>query len=99
MKAFEVDEGSPAEFVARVKRELNTSGLAEYADLLMDGSDLVVRFRWMGTSELRYQISENGDGFRADLSGERLSPFHSPFRQTFEDKLDKVLSRVGARTI
>ena len=99
MRAFEVDEGSPAEFVARVKRELDTSGLADYADLVMNGIELIVKFRWMGSSELRYRVSERENGFRADPDGERMSPFHAPFRQAFEERLDKVLTTVGARTV
>ena len=98
MKSFEVDEGNPQDFVTRVKRELATRGLDEYADLSMEGPDLVVRFKWMGTSVLRYRVSNEGNGFRADLDDERMSPFHAPFRSAFEDRFDQVLSKVGART-
>ena len=99
MKSFEVDEGNPQDFVARVRQELGARGLDEYADLRIEGPDLVVRFKWMGTSELRYRLSENGPGFRADLEGERMSPFHAPFRSAFEERLDQVLAKVGARVV
>ena len=99
MRAFEFDDGTPAEFVERVQGVLAERGLADYVNLRCEGDELVVGFRWMGKSELRYRISENEAGFRAEPSGERMSPFHSPFRQQFEDRFEKVVGAVGARAV
>jgi hypothetical protein len=99
MRAFEFGNGAPAEFVERVRGVLADRGLAEYVNLRCEGDELVVGFRWMGSSELRYRISETEAGFRAEPSGERLSPFHAPFRQRFEDRFDQVLGEVGARVV
>ena len=74
-------------------------GLADHVSLRREGDELVVGFRWMGSSELRYRISENQAGFRAEPSGEKISPFHSPFRQQFEDRFEKVVDAVGARIV
>ena len=99
MKAFEFDDGAPAEFVERVQGVLVERELADIVNLRRKGDELVVGFKWMGSSELRYRITENEAGFRADLSGERMSPFHSPFRQQFEDRFEKVVDAVGARVV
>jgi hypothetical protein len=99
MRAFEFDDGAPAEFVERVQGVLAERELADFVNLRCDGEELVVGFKWMGSSELRYRITENETGFRADLSGERMSPFHSPFRQQFEDRFEKVVGAVGARVV
>jgi len=99
MRAFEFGDGAPAEFVERVQGVLADRGLAEYVNLRFEGDELVVGFKWMGSSELRYRISENEAGFRAEPSGERISPFHSPFRQQFEDRFEKVVGAVGARVV
>jgi len=99
MRSFEMDGGSPADFVDQVGRILAERGLDSYVDLRLDGDELVVRFRWMGSSELRYGLTDTGGGFRADLDDARMSPFHAPFRQRFEERLDQVLSSVGARSI
>ena len=64
-----------------------------------EGGGLVVEFRWMGSSQLRYRISENPTGFRAEFDGERISPFHSPFRGQFEDRFEKVINAVGATVV
>ena len=74
-------------------------GLADHVSLRREGDELVVGFRWMGSSELRYRISENQAGFRAEPSGEKISPFHSPFRQQSEDWFEKVVDAVGARVV
>jgi len=99
MRAFEVDHRSPADFVDQVRRVLAERGLDGYVGLRLDGGELVVRFRWMGSSELRYRLTEIDAGFRADLDGVRMSPFHAPFRQRFDERLDQVLAEVGARSV
>jgi len=99
MKAFEFDGGAPAEFVERVQGVLVERELAGIVSLRCEGDELVVGFKWMGSSELRYRITENEAGFRADPSGERMSPFHAPFRQQFEDRFEKVVGAVGARVV
>ena len=83
----------------RVRRELADRDLNQYVGLDGNETELVVTFRWMGSTELRYRLEPSGDGFRADLSGERVSPFHAAFRQGFDDRFDQVLAKVGAKTI
>lgn len=99
MKSFAVTSGSPAEFVERVRRELSERGLNRFAELSGDDSRLVVRFRWMGATELHYRIEPAAPGFRAFLDRESVSPLHAPFRQSFDDRFDEVLAKVGATTI
>jgi hypothetical protein len=99
MKAFVMDQGNPEEFVVRVEQALVERGLSDYIDLHLEEPELVVRFRWMGSSELRYRLTTGGGGFEARLTDERMSPFHAAFRQRFEEKFDQVLGKVGARTI
>ena len=99
MRAFDFGGGTPAEFVERVQGVLTDRGLADYVTLRREGDELVVGFKWMGSSELRYRISENEAGFRAVPSGEKISPFHLPFRQQFEDRFEKVVDAVGARVV
>ncbi len=94
-----MDAGSPADFVDQVGRVLAERELDSYVGLRLDGDELVVRFRWMGSSELRYVLSEIESGFRADLDDVRMSPFHAPFRQRFNERLDQVLAEVGARSV
>ena len=99
MKAFEFDQGPLREFVEGVERALSDSGLSDFVRLRRDGDDLVVTFRWMGSSELRYEVEERDGGFFARLSGEKISPFHHAFRQRFEEKFEQVIGSVGARVV
>lgn len=98
MQSFEVDDGTPGEFVARVSRELAERGFGRHVDLQVHGSELEVRFQWMGTSVLRYRLQHADGGFRAELVGERMSPLHVGFRHAFEERFEQVLGKVGART-
>ncbi len=99
MHAFEFEDGSISDFIARVRRELAGRGLADFVTVRQDGGELVVHFHWMGSSELRYRVAERPQGFGAELVGQKLSRFHAPFRQRFEDRFEKVIDTVGARII
>jgi hypothetical protein len=99
MRAFAVSAGTPNEFVERVRRELAARNLGRYVELSIEGTDLAVRFRWMGTSVLRYRLQTADGGFRADLVSERMSPLHGGFRHAFEERFDQVLGKVGAKTV
>jgi len=99
MRAFEVNDGTPEDFVERVAMALVERGLDDYVSLSLEGPELAARFRWMGTTELRYRLAANEGGFRADLIGERVSPLHAPFRGRFEERFDQVLKQVGARSL
>jgi len=96
---FEVENATPAEFVDRVREQLSERGLDQYVELRSDDSELLVKFRWMGSTELRYRLESKAGGFRAVLSSQRVSPFHAPFRQQFDDRFDHILETVGARTV
>ena len=97
MNAFEFDDGSISDFIARVRRELSGRDLADVVTVRQDGGELVVTFHWIGSSELRYLVTERPGGFAAELIGEKVSPFHAPFRQSFEDRFEQVVGGVGAR--
>jgi len=98
MKAFEVHDVAPEEFVVRVERALIEDGLDEHVSLRLDGDELVARLRWMGVTELRYRLTPTGDGFRADLADQNVSLFHAAFRGPFEEHFDHILERVGAKS-
>jgi hypothetical protein len=99
VKSFEVDHGNVALFVDRVRQELADRGLNQYVELDGSDSELVVKFRWMGSTELRYRLESRSEGFQAHLTGESVSPFHAPFRQPFDDRFDEILAKVGAKTL
>jgi hypothetical protein len=98
VKSFEVENATPTEFVRRVRRELSERELDDYVEVDGGETGLVVRFRWMGSTELRYRLESTAEGFRAILDGQRVSPLHAPFRQKFDERFDQILARVGAKT-
>ena len=99
MHSFEVDGSTPERFVAVVDRSLEKNGLSDYVSVAVDGEDMVVRIRWLGTSELRYRTRSTEGGFRAELQRQRVAPLHGAFQARFEERFEEVLSSVGARLI
>jgi hypothetical protein len=99
VRAFRVDGTSPPQFVRGVESALTDWGLQGHTELQLSGSTLVFRVRWMGTTELRFRVTETEAGFIAEPAGERVAPLHTPFRHAFEDRFDQMLQRVGARPL
>ena len=99
MNGFDVKEMSPRQFVTNVRSELERRDLGALADIDMEGTVLVFRVRWMGTSELCYQVMNNESGFSARLSAEKISRFHAPFKQKFIERFDQIIEAVGARSL
>jgi hypothetical protein len=99
VNAFEVDDGTPGDFVGRVRRALDELELSDHVEVSTKSGELVVRLRWMGSSVVRYRLTATEGGFRADPAGEQISPFHAPFRHRFAERLDQVLGAVGATSV
>ncbi len=97
VRSFRVYDASPRQFVRSVDSALGEWGLQGHTELRLEGEIMVFRVRWMGTSELCFRLSVSDGGFVAEPAGERVAPFHAPFRQAFEDRFDEILQRVGAR--
>jgi hypothetical protein len=99
VNTFEVENATPAEFIDRVRHELSDRELNEFVEVDGDETGLVVSFRWMGSTELRYRFESTAGGFRAILERQKVSPLHAPFRQRFDDRFDQILKKVGAKTL
>ncbi|NOZ93525.1 MAG: hypothetical protein GXP47_02145 [Acidobacteria bacterium] len=97
MRSFEVPGSDPDAFVARVRGELAGTDLARVVRIERRGAQLIVRFSRLGTSELRYDLVEEGDGFRARLGGERVALMHVAFRDAFDRNFERLIARVGGR--
>ncbi len=99
MHSFEVTDKTPAEFVTEVSRSLEEHGLDDYVSVLFDGEDIVARIQWMGTTELRFRTRPADGGFRADLQRQQVAPLHAAFQQSFEQRFENVLAKVGATLV
>jgi hypothetical protein len=75
MDAFVVPGSTPEEFVARIEREVRAEDFDSIVSPRLIGNRLEVRFSYLGTSVLAYDLADQGDGFRAALVQRRMSPF------------------------
>ena len=99
MRSFEVSGMSPSEFVAKIVSELSAREFDRYVSIQLLGDDLKVELRWIGTTRFDYRILQVGDGFRAELIGQRVAPLHAAFSDRFEGYFEKALAKVGATPI
>lgn len=89
---------SVEDFLERVRGEIRARDFQQIARVRITDDELEVSFSWMGTSVLRYRLHPHEGGFEARLVEQRMSPFHAPFRASFEERFDSILARVGAET-
>ena len=99
MRSFEVSGMSPSEFVSKIVSDINAREFERYVSIQLDGDDLRVELRWMGTTRFDYRILPAGDGFRAELIGQSVAPLHAAFSNRFDGYFEQVLAKVGATTI
>ncbi len=89
----------PAEFVSKISNEINAREFERFVSIQLDGDDLRVELRWMGTTRFDYRIVPVGEGFRAELTRQSVAPFHAAFSDRFEGYFEAALGKVGARVI
>jgi hypothetical protein len=97
MKAFDVSDKTPADFLSAIETALKGRTLGEIVSMRRDGADVVIVFSRLGTSEVRYRVTERDGGFRCERANEKIAFAHRAFRGEIESKLSKVLEKAGAR--
>jgi len=99
MRSFEVPAMPPTAFVETMRSKLAAKEFDRYVTLDLRGDSLIVELRWMGTTRLDYRVQPQGDGFRAELVGQRVAPLHTAFTDRFEHYFEDALAKAGARTV
>jgi len=99
MRSFEVPGTTPNAFIEEMRFALAAKQYDRYVDLDLEGENLVVELRWMGTTEFTFRIRPARDGFRAEFVDQRVAPFHRAFSDRFESYFDNVLAKVGAKSV
>jgi len=97
MRSFEVSGMGPAEFVEKIESELVARAYDRYVSIHLNGIDLTVELRWMGTTRFSYRIAPKDKGFRAKLTRQRVAPLHAAFGDRFERYFEEALTKVGAK--
>jgi hypothetical protein len=99
MRSFEVPDTTPIAFVEEMRSALAAKQYDRYVILDLDGDNLVVELRWMGTSRFDFRLAPVCDGFRAVFVGQRIAPLHGAFSDRFEVYFEKALAGVGGKAV
>ncbi|MEN9529234.1 MAG: hypothetical protein RI932_1107 [Pseudomonadota bacterium] len=97
MKAFENKNLSIQDFVKKVESALEGRDLGQIARFKLQGSELLVIFSKLGTTELKYKIDPDGSGFKASLVSEKVALTHRPLKADITARLARVMEREGAQ--
>jgi CBS domain-containing protein len=99
MRSFEVPTMRPTDFVSEIRTKLAARDYDRFVRVDLEGDELFVELRWMGATRFEFRIRETGEGFRAELVSQRVSPFHAAFAGRFEGYFEDALAGVGARVV
>ena len=97
MKSFESSTTSIQEFVKKVEAALEGRDLGEITRFKLQGTELLVIFSKLGTTELKYQVDSNENSFKAHLLTEKVALTHRPLKADITAKLARVMEREGAQ--
>ena len=97
MKAFDVSNSTPADFLASFQGALKGRALGDIVSMRRDGGDVLITFSRLGTSEVRFKVTEREGGFRCERGAEKIAFAHKAFRGEIESKVAKVLEKLGAK--
>jgi hypothetical protein len=85
------------EFLAKVEAAIEGREIAKIVSFKGSPSEIVVIFSKLGTTEIKYEVKPDGQGFAATLKSEKIALAHRPFKADIESKLMGVMERIGAR--
>lgn len=96
MKSFESNTTPIEEFVKKVETALFGRDLGEITRFKLQGTELLVVFSKLGTTELKYKIELTKSGFKASLVSEKVALTHRPLKADITARLARVMEREGA---
>jgi hypothetical protein len=96
MKSFETKTHSIHDFIKKIETALSGRDLGDITRFKLQGSELIVVFSKLGTTELKYKILTSGDGFRAELLSEKVALTHRPLKADITARLARVMEKEGA---
>lgn len=86
---------SPSEVLDGIRERLGGRKLGELLEFELDGDDIRVTIRKMGTSVLEFAHSSENKGHRWKLSREKLALTHRVFKGEIVEKLAGVIEEMG----
>ena len=90
---------NPDEVIEGIKEKLGGRKLGDLLDFELEGSDIRVTIRKMGTSVLEFTHSQAEDGHHWLLSKEKLALTHRAFKGEIIEKLGKIVQSLGGQIV
>jgi hypothetical protein len=97
IKSFSVPSANVQEFVGKVSQAMEGRDLGKIVSLKVEGQVLTVVFSKLGTSQVVFDIANQGGGFECVHKSEKIAIAHKALRSDIEGKLAKVLESQGAQ--
>ncbi|NRA45181.1 MAG: hypothetical protein HRU09_09525 [Oligoflexales bacterium] len=88
-------EGSPEEILSAIKEKLGGRKLGKMVTFELEGTDLAVTIKKMGTSHLSFKNYGNDSGVEWRLEKEKIALAHKAFKNEVLEKLTHVVEQTG----
>ncbi|MEY4066563.1 MAG: hypothetical protein RIR26_2771 [Pseudomonadota bacterium] len=96
MKGFETHTHSIQDFIKKIETALAGRDLGDITRFKLQGTELLVVFSKLGTTELKYKIETTTEGFKASLLSEKVALTHRPLKADITARLARVMEKEGA---
>ena len=88
-------EGSPEEILSAIKEKLGGRKLGKMVTFELEGADLTVTIKKMGTSHLNFKNYSADNGVEWRLEKEKIALSHRAFKSEVLEKLTHVVEQTG----
>jgi len=88
-------EGQPEEILSQIREKLGGRKLGQMLQFHLEGGDLDVTIKKMGTSRLSFEQMSDGPSLRWELKSEKIALSHRAFKGEVLEKLTKVIQQTG----
>lgn len=97
LKAFSVTGDTPEKFLKKIERALAKGELGKFARMSLNLPEARIAFEKMGTTEFTYNVTGEGETFKATKVKEKVALTHALFRGEVERELERIIHRFGGQ--
>ena len=88
-------EGDAPAIVEKIKAQLAGRKLGEMVSFSLNGKDLEVTIKKLGTSSLKFTDESKNGSIQWNLTSEKIAFAHKAFKDDVLEKITKVVNQVG----
>ena len=92
---FFFNENNVDEVLSKIQGEIDGREMGKILTFSHAGSELTITIKKLGTSTLNFDVVEKDGGLNIKLMKEKIALSHRPMKKELEQKLKKIVEKIG----